>query len=93
MVAKGDKVFLSYGIRDAKAGASTKAIWVKHPAGAKVSEESKPLPAEPGTVSFVADTSGWSNGEYAVEMWVVEPSSEPRRLGAATLTVSATRGK
>jgi hypothetical protein len=91
--AKGDKIFLSYGIRDAKPGSSTKAMWVKHPSGAKVGEESKPLPAEPGTVSFVADTSGWTNGEYAVEMWVIEPSSEPRRLGAATLTVSATRGK
>lgn len=91
--AKGEKVFLSYGIRDAKAGASTRAVWVKHPSGAKVSEETKALPAEPGTVSFVVDTASWANGEYAVEMWVLEPSSEPRRLGAATLTVSATRPK
>jgi hypothetical protein len=91
--AKGDKVFVSYGIRDAKAGSSTKVVWVKSPSGAKVSEESKPLPPEPGTVSFVADSAGWANGEYAVEMWVIEPSSEPRRLGAATLTVAASRGK
>jgi len=91
--AKGDKVFVSYGIRDARAGASTKVVWVKNPAGTKVSEESKPLPPDPGTVSFVADSAGWANGEYVVEMWVVEPSSEPRRLGAATLTVAASRGK
>lgn len=91
--AKGDKIFLSYGIRDAKAGSSTKVVWVKNPAGTKLSEESKPLPPDPGTVGFVADTASWSNGEYAVEIWVVEPSSEPRRLGAATLTVSASRGK
>jgi hypothetical protein len=91
--AKGDKIFLSYGIRDAKAGSTTKVLWVKSPAGTKVSEESKPLPPDPGTVSFVADTASWANGEYAVEMWVVEPSSEPRRLGAATLTVAAGRGK
>ena len=91
--ARGDKVFVSYGVRDAKAGSTTKAVWVKHPAGTKISEESKPLPAEPGTVGFVADTAGWSNGEYAIEMWVVEPASEPRRLGAATLTVGASRGK
>jgi hypothetical protein len=91
--AKGDKVFLSYGIRDAKPGSSTKVVWVKNPAGTKVSEESKPLPPDPGTVSFVADSASWANGEYAVEMWVIEPSSEPRRLGAATLTVAAGRGK
>ncbi len=91
--AKGDKVFLSYGIRDAKAGSSTKVVWVKNPAGTKLSEESKPLPPDPGTVGFVADTASWSNGEYAVEIWVVEPSADPRRLGAATLTVSASRGK
>jgi hypothetical protein len=91
--AKGDKVFVSYGIRDAKAGSSTKVVWVKSPAGTKMSEESKPLPPDPGTVSFVAETAAWANGEYAVEMWVVEPSSEPRRLGAATLTVAASRGK
>lgn len=91
--AKGDKVFVSYGIRDAKAGSSTKVIWVKSPSGTKVSEESKALPPEPGTVSFVGDSAGWANGEYAVEMWVVEPSSEPRRLGAATFTVAAGRGK
>jgi hypothetical protein len=91
--AKGDKVFVSFGIRDAKAGSSTKVVWVKNPAGTKMGEETKPLPPDPGTVSFVAETAGWSNGEYAVEMWVVEPSSEPRRLGAATLTVAASRGK
>jgi hypothetical protein len=91
--AKGDKVFVSFGIRDAKAGSSAKVVWVKSPAGTKVSEESKPLPPDPGTVSFVADSAGWANGEYAVEMWVVEPSSEPRRLGAAPLTVAASRGK
>ncbi|MEO8053630.1 MAG: hypothetical protein ABI768_00650 [Acidobacteriota bacterium] len=91
--AKGDKVFVSYGMRDAKAGSSTKVVWVKNPAGTKVSEESKPLPPDPGTVSFVAETATWANGEYAVEMWVVEPSAEPRRLGVATLTVSAGRGK
>lgn len=91
--AKGDKVFVSYGIRDAKAGSTTKAVWLKNPAGTKISEESKALPADPGTVSFVADTAGWANGEYAIEMWVVEPASEPRRLGVATLTVSANRAK
>jgi hypothetical protein len=91
--ARGEKVFVSYGIRDAKAGSSTKVVWVKSPAGTKVGEETKPLPPDPGTVSFVADTASWANGEYAVEMWVVEPSSEPRRLGAATLTVAASRGK
>ncbi len=91
--ARGDKAFVSYAIRDAKSGSTTKVTWVKNPAGTKVSEESKPLPADPGTVSFVADTASWSNGEYAVEMWVVEPGSEPRRLGAATLNVAASRGK
>jgi hypothetical protein len=91
--AKGDKVFVSYGVREARPGSTTKAVWVKSPSGTKVSEESKPLPAEPGTVSFVADTTGWASGEYAIEMWVVEPSSEPRRLGAATLNVGATRGR
>jgi hypothetical protein len=91
--AKGDKVFVSYGIREAKAGSSTKVLWVKNPAGTKMSEETKPLPADPGTVSFVADTASWANGEYAVEMWVVEPAAEPRRLGAAVLTVGATRSR
>ena len=91
--AKGDKVFVSYGIREAKSGSTTKVAWIKHPSGAKLSEESKPLPAEPGTVGFVADTAGWTNGEYAVEMWVVEPSAEPRRLGVATLMVGASRGR
>jgi hypothetical protein len=91
--AKGDKVFVSYGIRDAKAGSSTKVVWVKSHAGTKVGEETKPLPPDPGTVSFVAETAAWANGEYAVEMWVVEPSSEARRLGAAAFTVAAGRGK
>jgi hypothetical protein len=88
---KGDKAFLSFGIRDAKAGSSTRVVWVKNPAGTKLSEETKTLPADPGTVSFAADTSSWGTGEYAVEIWVVEPSAEPRRLGAAGFSVSANR--
>jgi hypothetical protein len=89
--AKGEKVFLSFGIRDAKPGSSTRVVWVKNPAGTKLSEETKALPPDPGTLGFVADTAGWSAGEYGVEIWVVEPSAEPRRLGAAGLTVSSGR--
>jgi hypothetical protein len=90
---KGDKVFASFGIRDAKPGSSARAVWVKSPAGTKLSEETKALPADPGTVSFVADPAGWASGEYALEIWVVEPSAEPRRLGAATFSVGAGRSK
>jgi hypothetical protein len=90
---KGDKVFLSFGIRDVKAGSSARVVWMKNPSGAKLSEETKALPPDPGTLSFVADTASWATGEYAVEIWVVEPSAEPRRLGTAGLTVSASRPK
>jgi hypothetical protein len=90
---KGDKAFLSFGIRDAKPGSSARVVWVKNPAGAKLNEETKALPPDPGTVSFVADTASWATGEYAVEIWVVESSAEPRRLGAAGFTVSASRPK
>ena len=90
---KGDKAFLSFGIRDAKPASSARVAWLKSPAGAKVSDETKALPADPGTLSFVADTASWAAGEYAVEIWVVEPSAEPRRLGAAGFTVAASRPK
>lgn len=90
---KGDKAFLSFGIRDAKPGSSARVAWLKSPAGAKVSDETKALPADPGTLSFVADTASWATGEYAVEIWVVEPSAEPRRLGAAAFTIAASRPK
>lgn len=91
--AKGEKVFVSFGIRDAKPGSSTRVVWIKKPAGTKLSEEVKALPPDPGTLGFVADTASWANGEYALEIWVVEPSKEPRRLSADVLTVGATRGK
>jgi hypothetical protein len=90
---KGDKAFLSFGIRDAKPGSTVRVVWVKNPAGTKVNEETKALPPDPGTVSFVADTASWATGEYGVEIWVLEPSTEPRRLGAAGLTVSTSRPK
>ncbi len=90
---KGDKAFLSFGIRDGKPGSSARVVWVRNPAGTKLTEETKALPPEPGTVSFVADTASWGTGEYAVEIWVVDPSGEPRRLGAAGLTVSPNRPK
>ena len=80
--AKGEKVFVSFGIRDTKPGSSTRLVWVRNPAGAKLGEETKALPADPGTVSFVGDTATWSTGEYALEIWVLEPSAEPRRLAA-----------
>lgn len=91
--AKGEKVFLSFGIRDAKPGSSTRVVWVKNPAGTRMSEETKALPPDPGTLGFVADTASWATGEYGVEIWVVEPSAEPRRLGAAALTVSSGRSR
>lgn len=91
--AKGDKVFISFGIRDAKPGSSARVTWVRHPAGTKLSEETKALPPDPGTLTFVADTASWATGEYAVAMAVLEPSSEPRPLGAATFTVAATRSR
>jgi hypothetical protein len=91
--ARGEKVFISFGIRDAKAGSSTRVAWVKNPVGAKLSEETKALPPEPGTVSFVADSAGWAVGEYAVEIWVLEPPAEPRRLAATKFVMAATRSK
>jgi hypothetical protein len=90
---KGDKAFLSFGIRDAKPGSSARVVWVKNPAGAKLNEETKALPSDPGTLNYVADTASWATGEYAVEIWVLEPSAEPRRLSVAGLTVSASRPK
>lgn len=90
---KGDKAFVSFGIREAKAGSSARVVWVKSPAGTKMSEETKALPPDPGTVGFAADTASWATGEYAVEIWGVEPSTEPRRLGTAALTVAASRPK
>lgn len=90
---KGEKAYLSFGIRDAKPGSSTRVVWVKKPAGTKLSEEAKPLPPDPGTLSFVADTASWATGEYAVEIWVLEPSVVPRLLSVTKLTVSANRGK
>jgi len=90
---KGEKVFVSYGIRDTKPGSSTRLVWVRNPAGTKLGEETKALPPDPGTVSFVTDTAGWASGEYALEIWLLEPSAEPRRLAATKFTVSATRPK
>lgn len=91
--AKGEKVFVSFGIRDTKPGSSTRLVWVRNPAGTKLGEETKALPADPGTVSFVGDAATWSTGEYALEIWVLEPSAEPRHLATTRFTVSATRSK
>lgn len=90
---KGDKAFLSFGIRDAKPGSSARIVWVKKPAGTKLNEEAKPLPPDPGTLSFVADTASWATGEYAVEIWVLEPSTDPRSLSVTGFTVAASRPK
>jgi hypothetical protein len=91
--AKGEKVFVSFGIRETKPGSSARVVWVRNPAGTKLGEETKALPADPGTVSFVADSASWGLGEYAVEIWVVEPPAEPRRLAATKFTIAASRGK
>jgi hypothetical protein len=90
---KGDKAFLSFGIRDAKPASSARVVWVKKPAGAKQNEETKVLPPDPGILSFVADSASWAPGEYAVEIWVLEPSTEPRSLSVTGFTVAASRPK
>ncbi len=87
---KGDKVYASFAIVDAQDGAQAKTIWVTQPAGAKIREESKPLPKGAGVVAFTADTASWEPGTYRVETWVVEPGKAPRRLGSADFSVAAT---
>jgi hypothetical protein len=92
--AKSEKVYVSFGIRNTSSGARTKVVWLKQPAGTKLAEESKALPPDPGTVTFTADPASWANGEYAVEIWLVETSGDQplRRLGSATFTIGARKG-
>ncbi len=90
---KGEKVYVSFAIVDAQDGAQAKAVWVTQPGGAKVSDESKPLPRGAGVVNFAADTASWEPGTYRVETWVVEPGKPPRRLGSADFSVASASGK
>ncbi len=85
---KGEKVYVSFAIVDAQDDSQAKVIWVTRPGGAKVAEESKPLPRGAGIVNFTADTASWEPGTYRVETWVVEPGKAPRNLGSADFSVS-----
>ena len=89
---KGDKAFVSFAIVDAKPKSQARVVWVAK-AGAKVGEESKPLPENEGVVSFAADTKAWAVGDYSLQVYVVEPETEPRQLGGSDFKVTAPRSK
>jgi hypothetical protein len=86
--AKGEKVCVSFAILDPNRDAQARVLWVTKP-GAKVAEETKPLPRGESVVNFTADTKTWEPGAYTVETWVVEPGvNGVRRLGSADFTVT-----
>lgn len=90
---KGDKVFVSFAIRDAASGGQARIVWLKEPGDTKVAQDSKPLPPDPGFVSFTVDPAAWGNGEYLIEMWLDASGAAPRRLGTANFTIGASRSR
>jgi len=92
--AKGEKAFVSFAIVDAKPKSQSRVAWVAKSSGATVAEETKPVPDSAGVVSFSADTKSWPIGDYAVQVFVIEPGEPgPRQLGGSDLSVKATRPK
>ncbi|MFI5179807.1 MAG: hypothetical protein ACHQPI_00240 [Thermoanaerobaculia bacterium] len=91
---KGEKAFVSFAIVDAKPKSQARVVWAAKSGGATVFEETKPLPEDGGVVSFAADTKAWAIGDYALQVFVVEPGEPgPRQLGGSDLSVKATRSK
>ncbi len=91
-LAKGDKVYVSFAIVDAQPNSQARVTWVTKTGGAKMAEESKPLPGGAGVVSFAADTTSWEPGDYVVETWVVEPGARGgRRLGTSDFPLGPAR--
>ena len=91
--SKGDKVCVSFAIVDAQHGAQARAVWVTK-AGAKMGEETKPLPSGDRVVGFTAETKNWEPGTYMVETWVVESGVRGvRSLGSADFSVVESQPK
>jgi len=89
-IAKGDKLYVSFAIVDAEPNSQTRVTWVTKTGGAKMAEESKPLPKEgDGVLNFTVDTASWDPGTYRIETWVVEPGKPSRRLGSMDFSVAS----
>jgi hypothetical protein len=91
--AKGETVYVSFAILDAKRDAQARVIWVAKP-GVRVAEETRSLPGGDKVVTFTADTKNWEPGTYTLETWVVEPGDQGvRRLGTADFSVADSSSK